>query len=116
MAKYINADVLKDKMFNYYDCVNQNTGKGNYKGETLMNYEVADMIEDCIDNAPTADVEEVRHAKWIYKGHSEVRGHAFQCSVCERWMFTNFPKHVIGEYPYCHCGAKMESVKGLEED
>lgn len=60
MVKYINADVLKDKMFNYYDCVNRNTRKGNYKGETLMNYEVADMIEDCIDNAPNADVEEVR--------------------------------------------------------
>lgn len=47
MAKYIDADALKDKMFNYYDCINLNTRKGNYKGETLMNYEVADMIEDC---------------------------------------------------------------------
>lgn len=33
-----------------------------YKGDTLMDYEVVDMIEDCIDNAPTADVVEV---KWI---------------------------------------------------
>lgn len=117
MSRYIDADVLKDKMFNYYDCVNRNTGKGNYKGETLMNYEVADMIEDCIDNAPTADVEEVRHGKWIYEGrHLVIMEHAFQCSVCGRWMLTNFPKHVVEEQPYCHCGAKMESVKGLEED
>ena len=56
MARYIDAEALKDRMFNYYECVNANTGKGNYRGETLMNYEVADMIEDCIDNAPTADV------------------------------------------------------------
>ncbi len=116
MAKYINADVLKDKMFNYYDCVNRNTRKGNYKGETLMNYEVADMIEDCIDNAPTADVEEVRHGKWIYCGHHEMMGYVFKCSVCERWMFAHSQNHVVGAYPYCHCGAKMESVDGLEED
>jgi hypothetical protein len=56
MARYIDADKLKNRMFNYYECVNENTGKDNYRGETLMNYEVADMIEDCIDNAPTEDV------------------------------------------------------------
>ena len=116
MSKYIDADALKDKMFNYYDCVNLNTRKDNYNGETLMNYEVADMIEDCIDNAPTADVEEVRHAKWIYTGHHEMMGYVFKCSVCERWMFAHSPNHVVGAYPYCHCGAKMGSVDGLEED
>lgn len=115
MAKYIDADALKDKMFNYYDCVNLNTRKGNYRGETLMNYEVTDMIEDCIDSAPTADVEEVRHAKWIYKGHHEMMGHAFRCSVCERWMFTNSLNNIVGEYPYCHCGAKMEGTQGFGE-
>lgn len=116
MVKYINADVLKDKMFNYYDCVNRNTRKGNYKGETLMNYEVADMIEDCIDNAPNADVEEVRRGKWIYRSYHPMMGHAFECSVCKRWTLTMFPKSVVEEYPYCHCGAKMESVEGLEWD
>lgn len=34
--------------------------------------------------APTADVQEVRHARWIYKGQHEMMGHAFECSVCER--------------------------------
>lgn len=116
MSRYIDADVLKDKMFNYYDCVNRNTGKGNYNGETLMNYEVADMIEDCIDNAPTVDVEEVRHGKWIYKGHNDMMGYVFQCSVCGRWRFANSLENVIEGYPYCHCGAKMESVEGLEEE
>lgn len=56
MARYGDLDALKNRMFNYYECVNETTGKSNYRGETLMNYEVADMIEDCIDNAPTADV------------------------------------------------------------
>lgn len=63
MPRYIDADALKDRMLNYYECVNADTGKNNYKGETLMNYEVADMIEDCIDNAPAADVVEVVRCK-----------------------------------------------------
>ena len=63
MPRYIDADALKDRMLNYYECVNADTSKSNYKGETLMNYEVADMIEDCIDNAPTADVVEVVRCK-----------------------------------------------------
>lgn len=66
MAEYIEREALKKRMFSYYDCVNENTSKSDYRGETLMNYEVADMIEDCIDNAPTADVvpkSEVEKAK-----------------------------------------------------
>ena len=73
-------------------------------------------FKDAIERIPTADVQEVKHGKWIYKGHHEMMGHAFQCSICTRWMFTNSPECVVEEYPYCHCGAKMESVKGLEED
>ena len=77
MSKYIDADALKDKMFNYYDCVNLNTRKDNYNGETLMNYEVADMIEDCIDNAPIVDVQEIKHAKWETVGNYKV-----ECTNC----------------------------------
>jgi hypothetical protein len=56
MARYIDADALRKQMFSYYGCINENTAKENYRGVTLMDYEVADLIEDCIDNAPTADV------------------------------------------------------------
>lgn len=115
MAKYINADVLKDKMFNYYDCVNRNTGKGNYKGETLMNYEVADMIEDCINNAPTADIQEVRHGHWMLSDETDV----WKCSECghltserifKQYRDINGNTCYQSENPfYCsRCGAKMD--------
>lgn len=65
---------------------------------------------------PTVDLEEVRHAKWIYRSYHPRMGHAFECSVCKRWMFTMFLKSVVEDYPYCHCGAKMESVESLEEN
>lgn len=72
----------------------------------------ADIARE-IGKMPTVDVEEVKHGKWIYRGYHGMMGHTFECSVCGRWMFTLFPKHVLEEHPYCHCGAKMESVEGL---
>lgn len=116
MARYIDADALKERMLNYYECVNPNTSKENYKGETLMNYEVADMIEDCIDNAPTADVAEVRH------GHNATSMHPvdeFVCSVCG-FICNDYTEAVYDEdgdytyyreceFKYCpNCGAKMD--------
>lgn len=52
-------DKLKARFFNYYEGLNENTSKSNYHGETLMFYEVADMIEDCIESV----VEELTEGK-----------------------------------------------------
>lgn len=60
----IDADALRKSMFSYYDCVNEHTGKSNYRGDTLMDYEVADLIDNCIDNAPTIDPSTLR-PNWI---------------------------------------------------
>ena len=109
--KYIDADALLNKMQERYSALAR-----DYNGDSetyAMGF--SDAIE-FLENAPTADVEEVRHGEWIYEGHHEMMGHVFRCSICERWMFTNSPKHVVEDYPYCHCGAKMESVKGFPRD
>lgn len=59
--RLIDADKLKETMMKYYGCENA-TKYGNETAEqqahsysTLMLYEVSDMIEDCIDNAPTVE-------------------------------------------------------------
>lgn len=61
--------------------------------------------ESCpIWKAPAADVEPVRHGRWI---HEETEGgfHVWSCSRCGRGMNGN-PK---GTNLYCyHCGAKMD--------
>ena len=44
------AEGLKPMMFSYYDCLKESAEGRPYKGDTLMDYEVVDMIEDCIDN------------------------------------------------------------------
>ena len=96
MARYIDADALKDRMFNYYECVNENTGKENYRGETLMDYEVADMIEDCIDNAPTVDAIEV-----------------VRCKDCKYWTGKDYDGCCINNglatryaNDFCNCGER----------
>lgn len=50
-----DLEVARRKLLSYYPCVNENTHKSNYMGDTLMSYEVADMIEYCIENTPTID-------------------------------------------------------------
>lgn len=108
MARYIDADKLKERMLNYYECVNSNTSKEAYKGETLMNYEVADMIEDCIDNAPTAEVAEVRHGKWVAADVIEDDWILYKCNLCDTDTGSYY-KEKFRLPRYCpHCGARME--------
>lgn len=57
-----------------------------------------------IENAPTADVTEVRHGEWLLK-HRGV-GHYWECSECE-YMECTKPRQ-----KYCpNCGAKMDGGK-----
>lgn len=52
------AERLKNKFYSYYEGLDENTSKSKYNGETLMYYEVADMIENCIDNTVEEMTEE----------------------------------------------------------
>ncbi len=52
------AERLKNKFYSYYEGLDENTSKSKYNGETLMYYEVADMIENCIDNTVKEMTEE----------------------------------------------------------
>lgn len=102
MAKYIDFDITVRKLGTLY-----NDFVGIYGSDEDFVKGYGEAMDDLAD-VPAADVEEVRHGKWIYMGHHEMMGHAFECSVCKRWMFTNFKKHVVEDQPYCHCGAKMD--------
>ena len=99
--RLIDANALRQRMFSYYGCVNEYSSKEHYRGETLMNYEVADMIEDCIDNAPTVDAVEVVHGRW-----KEPYFLYLVCSECG----TGYVKYF--DMNYCpNCGAKMDGER-----
>ena len=84
---------------------------GRTPGKTLTMVQVA--LKKMIENAPTIDVEPVRHGRWIPEivGCTET---VFKCSKCCRLVKQmndyayKASKHVGSSYPYCHCGAKMD--------
>ena len=60
-----------------------------------------------VNDIPAADVQEVRHGRWMYCGKLSGHGHWWQCSECFRKESTKH-KADIKDYPYCYCGAKMD--------
>lgn len=112
MTKYIHAERLKDSMFAYYDCLDESAKGRPYKGDTLMDYEVVDMIEDCIDNAPTADVVEVKRARWDCVNESD---NVWMCTGdngCGGEFILNDGTPIDNEMMFCpYCGAKMDGGK-----
>lgn len=81
----------------------------------------ANKVIDRIKSAPTADVVEVRHGEWniiseVYRMIDDVDEELFvECPFCQRRYHVPYSfddKEIIEyareEYPYCHCGAKMD--------
>lgn len=89
MSRYIDAEKL---------------GIGTARPETFVRPEYAlgwNSAIEIIKNAPTVNVEEVRHHKWV-----NVQGNEYRCSGCG-YSYINATSD--GNYNYCpNCGAKMD--------
>ena len=96
MKKYIDADIINLKLKQI--CDNRNTSYGIQFGGRAKDF------AQLTDDIPAADVEEVKHGKWIDKlvecnGVAEIKS---VCSLCGNPNKQYKP-------PYCpHCGAKMD--------
>ncbi len=105
MAEYIEREaILKKNMY------------GNTKPITHRTY-----AEELIKSMPNADVVEVKHGEWllksnIYKMLDDVDEEFYvECPFCHKTEYVPFEleeekmlKYAKAEYPYCHCGAKMD--------
>lgn len=62
---------------------------------------------------PAAEVEPVKHGRWIVQ-KCQCISTTFECSECGRTVdasnnyFAKPTAHIAKQYPYCHCGAKMD--------
>ena len=106
MPTYIDGDALKDKMQELHDALAR-----DYEGYDSYVTGFGDAIT-LLENAPAADVQEVKHAKWVHYGED------IQCSNCghvtddicyegdaDSGYYTVLPH-------YCsNCGARMEDDK-----
>lgn len=92
MARYVDTDAL-----NWWDDLFM---KGKNDSGVWVRYK---DVESFIKNAPTADVQEVKHGKWIkrYFGGSPLWDEETVCSECLHTGSEHFS--------YCpNCGAKMD--------
>lgn len=82
------------------DYCEENCGKENREGyKTCKN---CGML-----NIPTADVQPVKHGRWIYVG--SVRSwDEIKCSACNS-AFSTEDRDLILNWDFCpHCGARMD--------
>ena len=74
--------------------------------KTLYKIKGAKEILDSVDTAlyyiPAADVQPVKHGRWIIT--DDVEHFIAVCSECGRTEDSR----CIKDMPYCHCGARME--------
>ena len=77
--------------------------KAEFTGNFIDTSYSPEFIKAIIDRQPTADVQEVRHGKWI-RGNYVCGEYEFKCSVC-----GNTEWHTSYSTPFCpHCGARMD--------
>ena len=74
--------------------------KGYYDGHCIHRVE-CDV--DVIETAPAADVQPVKHGRWIIT--DDVEHFIAVCSECGRTEDSRDIKDML----YCHCGARMDS-------
>lgn len=88
MPRYIDAEQFNNFDYGEFD--------GRLTEDAVQGIET---VLRAIDNAPTADVQEVKHGKWE-KGKC---GNYFVCSECGEIS------HIV-KYGYCPgCGARMDA-------
>lgn len=110
MSRYIDAEKV-------HQFVDDKVAEGKDGWAKGVPYEWAYALT-VIDNAPTADVVEVRHGEWVY--HECVSSYdgcksGYSCSVCsafvdeEAFDTDEFHKAFCG-----NCGAKMDGERREE--
>ena len=75
----------------------------------------ANYIITALEDGATPSDKESKTGKWVIRGCIHNMYTCYACSECGRGIemyydFGNIPTDadVINEFPYCHCGAKME--------
>ena len=79
-------------------------------GQTMSGYTwmYTTDVYDAIASLPSADVVQVRHGKWKYKGvcgiENNIAIRRYKCSECREDIVCDYP------YNFCpNCGAKMDA-------
>lgn len=101
MEQFIDKDAL---VLDISNTTLHITGMRN--GKTIMTdfaQKIREALITAIENAPTEDVERIRHGAWVTIGKSKSGSPIRMCSYCNR------QRKGINKSAYCRdCGAKMD--------
>lgn len=94
MARYIDADLLKEQM--YHEAFEKTTDMQRWDSGCWIRYH---MFEDTIESIPTADVVERKKGRWIAVkiGNGDTRytcsecGASYECDSRDTWDFNYCP-------------------------
>lgn len=93
MAEYIEREALIEKI-------------SEIKPSGAFTEALKELVLIIISEQPTADVQEVRHGKWLYED-SDIGWTDYKCSDCGNIISTVAQDEDL--YSYCpNCGAKMD--------
>lgn len=102
MPRYIDAELLESKY-----------REGTDPQDPYS--EIAYLLPEDVESIPTADVEPVRHGRWI-SNIAFFGENYFECSRCGYDIGDDIPKYIKKEFEYCpSCGAKMDGGERVEE-
>lgn len=109
MAEYIEREAFVEdaRLRLCKDCINDGGGR-------CLSCWVDNMLDE-IEDAPAADVVEVRHGEWKYRGVVKKANTAnapiVACSVCQIAFCDLINNHNF-MYRFCpYCGAKMDGER-----
>ena len=73
---------------------------------TNLHQGIVSALQNIIDEIPAADVQKVKHGRWI--AHIDTGSVIYECSECDN-EFEMYNGTQIAEIHYCpNCGAKMD--------
>ena len=103
MPRYIDADALLEE-FDTEAPTNWNDTESEIQEQTDFRY-----YRGLVENAPTADVAEVKHGEWIRKDGFLV---CSECDATKPIAFSTVLKTTYYKCDFCNrCGAKMDGER-----
>lgn len=105
----VDWESYKDVDGNSFDDLILDVIQRNFDCGNTYGYKVADEI---IGLLPSVTSQEPIKGHWVKEespfGWDE---HSYQCSECGRSIHLDTEMEDLDDYPYCHCGAKMQEVE-----
>lgn len=102
MADYIEREALQARL------ERKKSGPVNKRYTEGWNDAIL-MAKSMVHKAAAADVAPVIRGSWNLLRHDKFSD-VYQCSECGRKVSLTHGRDVLEQFPYCHCGAKMEDA------